>query len=185
MASQLMSESWPCIDVIDYRESGQLDNEMQVLEIVGATLFEDSHEDYYRHVDNERLRSLIQSLEAEINHNIPCATTTTELDQLHQHLLMDRQDSCNELCTASTTLGSMDGQDCWSTPIDNDLDQFEWVDSEHVAASSPLDDMNWWVEPVCGDNGLTNGVIDPIGGNICEDFQMYCGGAFRGSNLWQ
>lgn len=147
MASQLISESWPCIDVIDYQESGQLFNEMQGLEIVCATLFEDS-QDYYCH-DNERLRSLIQSLEAEINHNIPCTTTTMELYQLQlQLLLMDHQDS--------TTVGSMDGQDCWSTPIDDDLDQFQWVDSEHLAASSPLDDMNW----VCGDNELVNGMIE-------------------------
>ncbi|KAF3442291.1 hypothetical protein FNV43_RR16207 [Rhamnella rubrinervis] len=148
MATQPISESWPCIDVIDYQESDGLFNEMQALEILGATLFEDS-QDCYCHDNEIRLRSLIQSLEAEINnHSIPCpcATTAMELDQL-QVLLMDHQASDCELC-ASTPAGSMYGQDWWSTPIDDDLHQFEWVDSEHVAASSPQDDMNWWVEPV-------------------------------------
>lgn len=189
MASPTSESCLPRTDdvVFGYQGSDKC-KETQVLEMVsalGATLFEDSQalEDYS---ENERLRSLIQSLEAEINNN-PCTTSTMELEYLMDH----HHDSGNELCTAAIVGSIMDGQQyCWSssTPNDHDLDDLEWIDSEHMAASLPHDDMNWLVDP-CEDNigirMISMNVDQIVGVNICEDSQMYCGDTFRGSNLWQ
>lgn len=151
----------------------ELGSGMEVLEMVNslrASLFEDSQAEAEEDCcDNERLRSLIQSLEAEINNN-PCALLQGEELAGSSSMEVGDQshDDDHETCTCVGSL--MWGQDCW-IPLDhNDI-----VDDHDLVASSPNDDEmnNWWVEP--------------SGDGIMHDIMSHqvLGVALRGSNLWE
>uniref|UniRef100_A0A5B7ASK9 Uncharacterized protein n=1 Tax=Davidia involucrata TaxID=16924 RepID=A0A5B7ASK9_DAVIN len=125
-------ENWACINGND-----DFDN-FEVTEINGALLMSLLEESQGEECDDERLRSVIQSLEAEIDSN-----------------MMDGHDSLVETEWGSQLSGGgqVDGHDCSTS---HDLD-FNWMDMEMVP-SLPGDDMtNWYMDP-CGDE--MDGIIE-------------------------
>ncbi|CAN6690759.1 unnamed protein product [Malus baccata var. baccata] len=78
--------------------------------------------------DEERLNSVIQSLEAEI-------IKTT----------MDRNDSNLEDSNLWNIVGVLDGQDCLRSPSSDDCDPLGWFEMDQVACS-PSNGMNWYAD---------------------------------------
>lgn len=164
MASSIDELSWSCI-MEDDDHDNQLGSGMEMLEMVNAlraSLFEDSQAGVEDCSDNERLRSLIQSLEAEINKPLehePAGSSFMDVELQMDHD-QSHNDDDHETCSSVGSL--MWGQDCCTLP----LDHCDIVDHDLVASSPTDDEMNnWWVEPI-GD-GFIHGV------------------ALRGSDFWE
>lgn len=126
--------------------------------------------------DDERLNSVIQSLEAEIN----SSTTTDTIMDGRGHANKDTQ----VMSDGSWSLGHMDDGDC-SVSMDG-LDQIGGVDHMEAVPCSPSDDMNWYMEPYGDEMHSTNGF-----GVINDYSQDYYGVALDledhsgYSTLWQ
>ncbi|PON83363.1 hypothetical protein TorRG33x02_207780 [Trema orientale] len=143
MASEGTSEKWTCINGDDEFEG-----------IHGVSGLSDAFlmswmeelQDHVEETDEERLKSVIRSLEEEIN-----TSTTDEQDSFmesdHQWI-SDGEDS------QSCSLGQMDSPDC-SISFD-DLDMNEWINMEPEPCS-PSHGMNCYTYHF-GDE-ISNGVI--------------------------
>ncbi|KAA8526708.1 hypothetical protein F0562_009063 [Nyssa sinensis] len=151
MASSSLPENWACIN-----GNGDSDK-FEVTEIDSAILMSLLEESQGEECDDERLKSVIRSLEAEIDPT-----------------MMDGHDSLVELGWGTANMdgcqlsvgGQVDGQDCLTS---HDLD-FNWMELDTVP-SSPGDEMtNWYVEP-CGDE--MDGVIEF--GSVRDYSHMYYG----------
>ena len=92
-------------------------------------------QDQVEESDEERLNSMIQSLEAEIINS----TSIVDVDD-YDHI--DRDDQ-------SWSLEQMDGRDCSITSFD-DLDMNEWVDNMEAEPCLSSHDLDWYTYP-CGD----------------------------------
>ncbi|KAL6975551.1 hypothetical protein U1Q18_024345 [Sarracenia purpurea var. burkii] len=139
MAATSVPENWACINGGDEYEF----DKFEVLEINGTLLVSLLEESQVEECDDERLTSVIRSLEAEIypikigDHNLP---TLLEWG------------SSSDNCQPSDA-AQVDGQDCSAA---HDLD-FHWMDVE-MDPSSPSDGMaNWYMDP-CGDE--LEGIIE-------------------------
>ena len=126
--------------------------------------------------DDERLNSVIQSLEAEINSSSTCTTMDG-----YDHSNMDQTQVMSD---GSCSLGYMNDRDC-SVSID-ELDQIGRVGHMEIVPCSPSDDMNWYMETY-GDE-----MHSIIGYGVINDYShVYCGVALdledHGgySSLWQ
>ncbi|KAK9266474.1 hypothetical protein L1049_021386 [Liquidambar formosana] len=144
-------------------------NQFEVSEINGALLMSLLEESQGEVGDDDRLMSVIRSLEAEISPN-----RTYGLDSpMELEFGVNQEDY--QLCNA----GQVDGQDC-STSADLD---FGWIDME-LTSSSPSDDVtNWYMDP-CGDE--MDGIIEF--GGVSDYSQIYYGVPLEEhgyNSLWQ
>ena len=145
MASLGTSESWACIN---------RDYEFEGIEVSGLnheaflmSLMEEL-QDHVEESDEERLNSVIQSLEAEIN------SCTTDADQQDSSMESDHQSVSDGEDSQSCSLGQMDGYDC-AISFD-DLDMNEWINME-TEPCSPSHEMNCYV--YYDGEEMSNGVI--------------------------
>ena len=129
MSSSFVAENWASMTTDGHYEIPPLMESNILMSLLEEPQFEDSDHD-----DHERLSSVIQSLEAEIEPIV--------MDDDHVLLEEDSQSSD----------GQTDGEDCSRAHDDGHLD-FSWVDMEMMASSSPSDEMtNWYTEYYsCGD----------------------------------
>lgn len=99
-------------------------------------------QDHVEESDEERLNSMIQSLEAEIN-------STSVIESISDGEYSDQ--------SWSTLDQQMDGCD-YSISFD-DLDMNEWVDMEAMPSSPISHDLDWYSYP-CGDEILSIALDD-------------------------
>ncbi|KAA8524069.1 hypothetical protein F0562_010500 [Nyssa sinensis] len=132
MAS-LVFENWACIN---NDEVSEIDGDL-LMSLLEESLLDDGNE--------ERLRRVIQSLEAEID---------PIMMEDHNSPMEPKLDGFMEDCQLSD-VRQVDSQDCLTS---HDLD-INWIDMDVVALSSTYDDMtnNWCMDP-CG--GEMDGIIE-------------------------
>ncbi|KAF3442290.1 hypothetical protein FNV43_RR16206 [Rhamnella rubrinervis] len=180
MAS-LLSESYTCnINGEDGLEG------FKVSGINGALLMSFLEELQDEDRDDERLNSVIQSLEAEIFNS---SSTCTAILDGHDHSNMDQTQlvmSDGEVIDGSCSLGHIKDGDCSvSIELDHEIGRADHMDT--VPCSSPSDDLNWYMEPY-GDE--MHSMIG-FGGVINDYSHVYHGVALdledQGgySSLWQ
>ncbi|GMN57812.1 hypothetical protein TIFTF001_026921 [Ficus carica] len=133
MASVATSEKWASINGDDALEG------IEISEIDSAFLVSlmEELQDHVEESDEKRLRSVIQSLEAEINYS------STSLDDLDS--CMEPADDPNHQSTGD----GEDGHDCLAL-FDHDLDMNVWIDMEAVPCS-PSHALNNWDTFPCED----------------------------------
>jgi len=148
-------------------------DQFEVQEIDGALLMSLLEESNAEDCDDDKLTSVIRSLEAEIDPN-----------------MMDGHDLSMDLGWGSNPenfqpfdVAQVDDLDC---SISHDLDDFDWMEMEMemIPPSSPSDEMNNWYMDPCGDE--LDGVI---GFGAVTDFSnMYYGVPLEEltyGSLWQ
>ncbi|CAL5336154.1 unnamed protein product [Camellia sinensis] len=141
MASSSVAENWACMingdDEFDRFEVPEIDTALLM------SLLEESQVD--QDCDDERLTSVIRSLEAEIEFD---PNMMDGQDDHHLPLQPHHQRDGNLKGCQPSDGAQVDGGDC-SDPHD-DLD-FNWMDVE-MAPSSPSDDIaNWYMDPYGGE----------------------------------
>lgn len=137
MASVVASENWASINndnVFEGIEISGVDSAF-LMSLMGEL------QDHVEESDEERLKSVIQSLEAEIN---SCMEPADDPDHAS---ISDGEDS--QTCKSV----QLDDHDC-STLFDHDLDMSAWIDMEAVPCS-PRNDLNWYMYP-CDDEISSN-----------------------------
>ena len=148
MASFVASENYACINVDDYEFQGiEVPNEINTGFLM--SLMEEL-QDQVEDGDEERLNSVIQSLEAEIN------SSTAEVDQVSHMESGDHQWISDRKDNQSYDLSQIDGQN-WSDLL-NEFDVIGWMKMESVMPCSPRHYMNLYMYP-CGDEKSINDVI--------------------------
>lgn len=123
MASLLLPESYACINGDDGLEG------FKASEIHGALLMSFLEELQDEERDDERLNSVIQSLEAEIN------SSRTTVDE--SQVMSDGEDS-----DRSCSFGHLYDRDCSIAELEIGVADMEAVPN----CSPPSDDMNWYME---------------------------------------
>lgn len=160
MASLVTSDNkWACINGGDELER------VEVSKINGSFLMSlmEELQDHVEERDEERLNSVIRSLEKEINLCTMDAEQDSCMEPDHHQFTSDVEDS-----HSCDNLEQIDGHD-FSISID-DLDMNEWINMEAAAPCSPSHEMNCYVYH-CGDEMSTNGVIGFEG--ISTDYSAY------------
>lgn len=165
MATLLPAENWACIDGCDELsnfEVSQIDGKivMSLLDDMQSELGDD-------HQDDERLTSVIRSLEAEIDLGQSRPAFTSVVSELavrvHGHdSFQDKQRRNYNLEDLQSwdNFGQCQSQDFAES---NDLD-FSWMEMEieNMASSYPSDDMNlWYMDTNYGqDHEVDDGISD-------------------------
>ncbi|CAN6694033.1 unnamed protein product [Malus baccata var. baccata] len=132
--------------------------------------------------DEERLNSVIQSLEAEIIKPTILGSDGSSNTDSECIAIKDLEDS-----NLWNIVGGLDGQDCSRSPSSDDCNHLGWFEMDQVACS-PRNDMNWYVDS-CEYDQMDNCPIDH-----CEwvgDYShVYCNGVgieegHVYSSIWQ
>lgn len=132
---------------------------MEVFEIDGGFLMSLMEEGPYDVRDNnndnddDRLDSIIRSLEAEINTNM--------MDGPDSMSMESESMSNTEDFTLLRDMGQMDGQDYWG-PCDYEVG---WVDMD-VVPSSPSDQGSWCINPYGDEMEGINAEFFDVGNNL-------------------
>ena len=129
-------EKWACVNDHDEFEG------LQICKINGTHAFlmslMDEIQDKVEEGDEERLNSVIQSLEAEINSSTMDADQDSCMEHSDHQFISDGEDG-----TQSFSLGQMDGQDCSVSFDDFDINGCD-IDME-VVPCSPSQELNWYM----------------------------------------
>ncbi|KAK4355326.1 hypothetical protein RND71_024297 [Anisodus tanguticus] len=128
--SYLASKSWPVCINIDTDDTNLLNQEIQIDSAVLMSFLDEPHMEY---CDDEKLRSLIQSLEAELDYPITYSPTAPNLDCYEGDCI----NSSTEIYHYEDNLyakSAPDGEDSSEELVDVD---FSWMDMEISSSTSP------------------------------------------------
>ncbi|GMN57814.1 hypothetical protein TIFTF001_026915 [Ficus carica] len=166
MASIVTSQKWACIEGDDHEIAVVDDNNLAFLMSLMDEIVHDQVED----TDEERLRSVIQSLEAEIN----SGESYVDHDSMNMEW-PDHRSISNGEDRQSFSLGQTDDHD-FLVSFD-DLDMNGLIDMDVAVPCSPSHDLNWYMYP--GRDEISNdNFVNTYGGGSLDQ-------AYEYNFLWQ